>query len=191
MPRRVTDSSIEGGIFGGPSAAEVKMNEAQPAWLKVTGTESGGIFGAPVNAAVTSHPGRGTKSSIEGGIFGGESAYQAPPAHVTPRLPIEKAASGTFQPEATHATPRMPVDTAVMPDVNAAGAGMATVKSVSLSLAWNENAAPQMQAPLSARFNPNVSSIQGGIFGGDSYASRPMSARRDPNASSIQGGIFG
>jgi len=97
MPRHFTDSSIQGGaararasnilgtvqtcshrpprrcagIFGtGPVVAN-DVNPNQPRWLQVTGTQEGGIFGAPVQATTTttSHPGRGTKSSVEGGIF--------------------------------------------------------------------------------------------------------------------------
>lgn len=161
-------------------ATNTKVAEEQPRWLQVTGTQGGGIFGAPIEGTVTSHPGRGTKSSIEGGIFGAGAYANDAPTHVTPRLPIEKAASGTFQPEPTHMTPRMPVDTAIAPDMDAAGAGMATAKSATLSLAWNENAAPQTytQAPLSARHNPNASSISGG----EQRAHSPLRAR-SPQAS--------
>ena len=210
------------GIFGSTPAAAQEA-PTQPKYREVTGTQGGGIFGAPIEQAITSHPGRSTQSSLDGGIFGGSGAYAQEVVRMTPRMPVDHAPA--YDPQAaTHPTPRLPVEKAFAPDTDAPGAGRATIKGDSLSLAWSENAAPQYQEPpLSARRSKmNAPSAEGGarsylhagiacfpppplcsnhanemharcVIGIFNTApmSRPMSARRDPNASSIQGGIFG
>ena len=104
-----------------------------------------------------------TKSSVEGGIFGGYNYVEAPVKFAAP------------------ATPRgTPVETMAI-------AGQAIPKSE--AFVFTDDA--PLQPLASARANKNQSSIEGGIFGMTPLAVKPGLARGNPNASSVAGGIFG
>ncbi len=156
-------SSIEGGIFG-----EVEVKAASPKKFCINRSSiEGGIFGNEIAQKPGTAGSQRTDSSISGGIFGGgayETDAAAMPKPVMAKLDIEKMAIAGMV--AGTKTPR-------------------------------ENFSPfdsqsQPLAPLpSARSNPNVSSVEGGIFGASIPTPTKALNRIDRNKSSIKGGIFG
>lgn len=176
MPGRHNSSSIEGGIFGGPTAGQA----APPPRAR-----DNGIFGAPVQNAPDTRNAV-TKSSVEGGIFS-EPMAKAPDSarNGVTKSSIEGGIFGGY----AHA--EAPVNRAPAPKLDNLGtAGTKSVKGSGIDLSWNQENAGLQPLP-SARSNPNASSIDGGIFGSAPAAQGRGVSRGNPNASSIEGGIFG
>lgn len=101
-----------------------------------------------------------TKSSLEGGIFGGHNHVEAPVSRPvsTPRVDVQSMAC----------------------------AGAPIVRNEAFT--FDDSSAPLQPLP-SARRNNNASSQPGGIFGSEPIKHQPGVKRNNPNASSIEGGM--
>ena len=119
-----------------------------------------GIFGSDAPTAPVMRTNM-TKSSLEGGIFGGYNHVEAP---------ISRPAT----------TPRMNVET-----MECAGAPIPRNEAFKFS----DDASAPLQPLPSARRNNHASSIAGGIFGSEPVKHQPAVKRNNPNASSIEGGM--
>lgn len=128
----------------------------------------GGIFAEADARAPDAGRNQITKSSVDGGVFGGYDHVQAPVSHA------------------------QAANKAVNESMSAAGSAVARGDGVNLS--WQDGAAAPLQPLNSARHNSNASSIAGGIFGSAPVAAKPIAGmnRHNPNASSLaDGSILG
>jgi len=196
MPGRHNSSSIEGGIF---NSEAVQMGAPPPRT-----SAPGGIFNGPAEALPPPPP----RTSQVGGIFAPPTAVEQ---SVAPRAPTSNVFSDApAQPDTARrsAMTKSSIDGGIFggydhveapvvrapptPRDSSAVAGAPMPKKESFSL-FDAGAKPtEPLAPcLSARSNPNASSIAGGIFNPTPVTHKAPIERKNPNASSIPGGIFG
>lgn len=174
-------SSIEGGIFGTTPATQ-----AVPPQRNVDNVLAGSEH-APATTPRDVRTNGNNASSIDGGIFG-----QSTNVHYTPRNHVTNSsiAGGIFGGASAYNVDDARDRSTVVPDrTSLPAAGVQIPTSAGFSLA--DNVSSPLQPLQSARANPNVSSIEGGIFGPGRPAQKPGIQRNNPNASSITGGIFG
>jgi len=138
---------------------------------------AGGIFGEGASAAPADckvH--RTNQSSVEGGIFCADPMVRQSRPTLTPRGTVgTEIFGGQNAGWASADAPKPRLDPT---KCEAAGAKRA-----------DESVA--VERPMSARSDPNRSSIDGGIFGHAGSSRGQSGGRADPNRSSVPGGIFG
>ena len=113
-----------------------------------------GIFGAPAARPVTTRESI-TKSSIDGGLFGGQ------PAEAENQIPTARRAAPAMAKDHVAGFKVKEAREASVPTPGANGRDP-NRSSVQGGIFGNE---ASLERPMSARTDPNRSSIQGGIFG--------------------------
>jgi hypothetical protein len=183
---KLTNSSIDGGIFGEQGQAQQAPVSARGRAMTGSSIE-GGIFGAGPAPAPRAQKQGITDSSLAGGLF----AEPACPSVNEPRSAVTKSSvpGGIFNGSGDTAAPRQHAPKAEIDQSRVAGRALPQ-KGEAFSLFTGEGTAPLAPLP-SARSNPNASSVEGGIFGPPT-AQKPMGINRsNPNQPSQAGGIFG
>jgi len=196
MPGRHNASSIEGGIFNGDA-----LQQAPP---PPRTSAPGGIFNGPSEALPPPPP----RTSQVGGIFAAPAAVEQPAAPREPTSNVFSDASAAPDTARRSAMTKSSVDGGIFggynhveapvvrapptPRDSSAVAGAPMPKKEAFSLFDGDAKPTEPLAPcLSARSNPNASSVAGGIFNSTPLMHKAPIERKNPNASSIPGGIFG